>query len=78
MIRTDIFDRTPQLNDTICWNPAKYKGLVYGKVVDFRKNNGLPIIELDPKFRNSHIGQPISSNPYHYVPKTEFVIVNHE
>jgi hypothetical protein len=64
-----------KIGDTICWNPSKYKGLVYGVIIDFRKNNGLPIVQIDEQFHNKYIGQN-AGDPNTYVPKTGFVLVN--
>lgn len=72
--RKDLFGVTPEIGDTVIWNPSKYKGLVFGKVIDYRKNNGLPIIEIDESYKNKNIGQNSGTGPYQYVPKTEFVV----
>lgn len=72
--RKDMFGVTPEIGDTVVWNPARYKGLVFGKVIDYRKNNGLPIIEADARYTNTCIGQNTGTGHNHYVPKTEFVV----
>lgn len=74
-IRKDLIGKTPKIEDVVCWNPAKYKGLVYGKIVEFRKNNGLPVVKIDIKFENQYLGTN-SGIINHYVPKTGFIIIN--
>lgn len=73
--RKDIFGNDPQIGDTVVWNPARYKGLVFGTVVDMRKRTGMPIVELDKSLHGKYVGQTASTVPNQYVPKTGFVIV---
>jgi hypothetical protein len=73
-LRKDIIGRRVNIGDMICWNPAKYKGLVFGIITGFRKANGLPIVLIDNKFSNYYIGQN-SGEIHHYVPKTGFALI---
>ena len=72
--RIDILGNTPKIGDIISYNPAKYKGLVYGECIGFAKTTGLPIVYLNEKFHDMYFGQ-IYQERNHYVPKTGFVIV---
>jgi|LakMenEpi03Aug12_release.lakeMendotaPanAssembly.Ray.scaffolds.fasta_scaffold783166_2 hypothetical protein len=75
MKRNDLLNREPNIGDLVCWNPAKYKGLLYGKIIKFSKNNGLPIILADEVFHNKYYGQTNSDGPNTYTPKTGFIII---
>jgi len=66
-IRKDILGREPKIGDTIAFNPAGYKGLVNGVVININKS-GLPEINPGEKY----MGQP--NNNGNYAPKTGFVI----
>lgn len=69
-IQVDIFGITPELDDTIVYNPPFYKGLVHGKCVGFTKA-GLPEIEFEDK--DKFYGGLPNANGYH-TPKTGFVV----
>ena len=61
--RQDIRGFTPEIGDTIAYNPPHYKGLVLANIIGFSKV-GLPIID--------HRQSRYNPNPS---PKTGFVIV---
>ena len=65
--QTDIFGITPEIGDTIVYNPPKYKGLVIGKCVGFAKS-GLPELKID-----HHVHGQTTAQGFH-TPKTGFVI----
>lgn len=73
-IRKDIVNQTPEIGDTIIFNPPKYKGMVVGECIGF-SNTGLPKIKcnLDDcswgnmRWEMEHNGC--------YTPKTGFVCV---
>ena len=67
--KNDIFGVTPEIGDIIVYNPAKHKGLIFGKCVGFSKH-GLPEIDIDDY--ESNYGQRNSSG--NYTPKTGFVV----
>jgi hypothetical protein len=69
----DIFGIEPEINDTIIYNPAQYKGLVYGKCIGFSKGSNLPIVLIDEKFQTGYYGQTTGGENC-YTPKTGFVI----
>ena len=73
-IRKDILGKTPKIGDTAAWNPVDSKGLVYGTIVDFRKQSGLPMIRLNDSFPDSYYGTWAGECNV-YVPKTGFVII---
>jgi hypothetical protein len=68
--RKDIFENTPEIGDTIVYNPAKYKRLIFGKCVGFSKSSGLPLLEIDESF--GYVGQKNTDGTHS--PKTGFVI----
>lgn len=47
IIRKDIMGDTPNIGDTIAYNPPKWKGLITTKVIGFSEV-GLPIVEYKP------------------------------
>lgn len=71
-IRTDIFYITPEIGDTIIFNPPKYKGLVYGECIGFSEA-GLPKVTNIKPYVSSNLEYGIDKNGY-YTPKTEFVV----
>lgn len=72
-IKKDLFGNIPKIGDIIIYNPAKYKGLVYGICVGFSKHSNLPIVLIDDIFRHQYLGNTIGEN-YKYTPKTGFII----
>ena len=69
-IRKDIVGNTPKVGDTIAFNPPRYKGLIFGKVVSFSKV-GLP--EIDAKEKDIlYFGRNLDGR---YSPKTGFVVI---
>ena len=72
-IKKDILGNTPQIGDTIAFNPSHYKGLLTGEVLGFT-SSGSP--EINPKNvypHMQHIGDANKNGMY--TPKTGFVIV---
>ena len=72
--RKDIMEQIVELGDTVCWNPVKYKGLVFGIIVDFQKGNGLPIVLVDKQFQHRYLGNN-AGQKHQYVPKTGFILI---
>jgi len=70
--RKDIFGIEPELGDTIVYNPAKHKGLVYGICVGF-STSGLPQVSLDKKFLVVDV-YSIVNGEKRYTPKTGFTL----
>ena len=68
-IRKDILGVTPQIGDTIIYNPPHYKGLVYGICVGFSKV-GLPLVDIDNP-NNNYLGNKTDG---FYSPKTGFTV----
>jgi hypothetical protein len=70
-IRKDVLGQIPDIGDIVGFNPAKYKGLVYGKCIGYTKS-GLP------KIANIDFSKSWVSNKFeHYdflVPKTGFLV----
>jgi hypothetical protein len=71
-VQKDILGIKPSVGDTIIFNPAKYKGLIYGECKGFTKA-GLPEVEKDYEFIDRRIGQANKSG--YYTPKTGFVCI---
>lgn len=43
-VRKDILGQTPEIGDTIIFNPPRYKGLVHGTCIGFKQGSGLPMV----------------------------------
>lgn len=70
VIRKDITGNTPQIGDTIVFNPPAYKGLVFGEILSFSKV-GLP--EIDAREQDIfYFGRNLAGR---YSPKTGFAII---
>lgn len=79
-VRTDIFYVTPEIGDIIIFNPARYKGLVYGTCIGFSEA-GLPLVtnlyeEPELKLSDSYCSNNFSGYRRNnaYTPKTGFVV----
>lgn len=68
-IRKDILGVTPQIGDTITFNPPRFKGLLYGTCVGFSKV-GLPLVDIDNS-KESYLGNKTDD---FYSPKTGFTV----
>jgi len=80
-IRKDIFGETPEIGDTIIFNPPHYKGLVYGICIGFSEKSKLPLVnnlheESDLKLSESYCNSNFSGyrQDGYYKPKTGFVV----
>lgn len=76
--REDMMGKTPQIGDTIIYNPPRYKGLEKMICVGFAKS-GLPILVKPPVYANTKYSlEELASKYAGCTPKTGFVIVKRE
>lgn len=75
-MKTDMFGKTPKVDDRIVFNPPKYKGLVYGECIGFTES-GLPKVKVENiKSVGYWALKRYMEKQGYYASKTGFVIVN--
>ena len=75
--REDMMGRTPEIGDSIVYNPPNYKG-IYLRICKGFAKSGLPILvykEVWEKYQNGEISQEEFDNLNGTTPKTGFVII---
>ena len=72
-IRKDILGNTPEVGNTIVFNPPRYKGLVYGECIGFT-TVGLPKVKLSDEIPWDYYMKSEMNRRGYYAPRTGFII----